>query len=98
MIPPHEFPPEYNLMTRPEEPIHKISGKHLGESAKAVRFEIHQINGRDTTFTDNFGDPIRKTEWFPFSQVKSISTQAPSSDELDEIQVKEWILKQKGLL
>ena len=77
-------------MSRQEEPIYTLKGYHLGETAKAVHFEVHEIHGRKLE--------IPKKEWFPFSQMKSSLKAAPDSGEFDEIVVKEWILKAKNLL
>lgn len=66
-----------------------VKGTHLGESAKAVKFSISEING------EPFDPP--KMEWFPFSQVEKIFRD-PASTGNDSLLVSEWIVKQKGLI
>lgn len=67
-----------------------LQGYNLGETGKAVKFEIHQINGTPLEHP--------KSEWFPFSQMKSSTKAAPGSDEFDNLVVSEWICKQKSLV
>lgn len=70
------------------EKTYVLSGYHMGESAKAVKFDVHEIDGTPVNPTT--------TQWFPFSQVKAIVKNR--GEELDTLTVKEWILEQKGLL
>ena len=66
-----------------------LTGTHLGESAKAIRFRVTQV-GNDPL------DPP-KCEWFPFSQVEKIHTDK-NLEGADWIMVSEWICKQKELI
>ena len=66
-----------------------ITGTHLGESAKAVKFQINDISGEPV-------DPPQTT-WFPFSQVQRITMSATEVGK-DCLVVSEWILKEKGLI
>ena len=75
-------------MSRASAPTVLIEGYHLGESSKAVKFGIHQINGQPLAET--------KTEWFPFSQVSKIY-QAKGA-EFDSLTCSDWICKTKGLI
>lgn len=76
-------------MSRPGNTYVGIHGTNLGESAKAVKFSINEING------EPFDPP--KTEWFPFSQIERIFKD-PKSTGNDSLLVTEWICKQKGLI
>lgn len=66
-----------------------VKGTHLGESAKAVKFSISEING------EPFDPP--KIEWFPFSQTEKIFRDKNSVGN-DSLLVTEWVCKQKGLI
>lgn len=79
-------------MTRPGEVTHTLQGYHLGETGKALRFQVLQING------DPLEDGESKTEWFPLSQVRSITRAAQGSGEMDNIKVTEWILTAKEMI
>jgi len=68
-----------------------LQGKNLGETAKALKFEIEGINGAPV-------DVEPKAQWFPLSQIKSITTATPDSDKQDEIKVSEWILMKKEII
>ena len=78
-------------MSNPVAPPNHVSlnGYHLGESAKAVKFSVHQVNG------DELPEPV--VGWYPFSQTKSITTDR-STSEFDCIVVTKWIAEQKGLV
>lgn len=83
-------------VARPTEPTYRLSGYNLGETGKAVRFQCFKINGAPAFEEDS------KTEWFPMSQVKSMTkvpasrrVEGDSNGEMDELVVKEWILKAK---
>lgn len=79
-------------MTHPGEVTHTLQGYHLGETGKALRFQVFQING------ETFNDGEAKTEWFPLSQVRSITRAAQGSGEMDNIKVTEWILTAKEMI
>lgn len=66
-----------------------LGGKRLRETDKAVHFYVESVSG----------SPVYnpRAEWFPFSQMAKSKTD-PVGDEEDTITVKEWIVKQKGLL
>ena len=76
-------------MSRPGNVFIGVKGTHLGESSKAVKFAINEING------EPFDPP--KIEWFPFSQTERIFKD-PKSTGNDSLMVSEWVCKQKGLL
>lgn len=104
-IPPWVVDPDANKQTtfeRTVNPIqragdnyHTLQGYAMRETDKAILFEVYQLDGQEINLT-------RREMWFPFSQVKSITRAAPTTDgnaiEYDNIQVKEWILKQKEIL
>lgn len=69
-----------------------LTGTKLGETEKAVKFSILQINGMPVDLA-----PKDKTQWFPFSQLKKM-TSDPASAGQDVIVVSEWICEQKNLL
>jgi len=66
-----------------------VTGSRLGETGKAVKFEIQKIGEI----------PVEPsiTTWFPFSQVDKSFTN-PNETNNDYLIVSEWILKEKGLL
>lgn len=66
-----------------------LTGTHVGESTKAVRFRVDSISGVE----------LEKTvvEWFPFSQVEKMTTDKNTEGQ-DTLVVSEWICKQKGLM
>jgi hypothetical protein len=70
-----------------------LSGTIGAETEKAILFTVHGVDSEEV-------EP--KKEWFPLSQVKSITraavTEAIEEQEEDVIVVKEWICKQKGLV
>ena len=76
-------------MNRPNQVYIGIKGTHMGESAKAVKFSINEIEG------EVFDPP--KTEWFPFSQITRIFKD-PNSVGNDSLMASEWLCKQKGLI
>lgn len=80
-----------NTMSRTET-LHIISGYHLGETGKAVRFCIHEVAGE--TVEEQNG----KTEWFPLSQVRKMTRSPAGSNEYDTLTVTEWILNAKELI
>jgi hypothetical protein len=75
-------------MSRAEEPNVTITGYHLGETERAVKFSIHAVAGEEI-------DP--DVQWFPLSQIKSI-TRATQGSQRDTLVVKQWIARQKGLV
>lgn len=74
---------------RAADPKVTVTGTYLGESAKAIQFNITQIG---STPLDK---PI--TTWFPFSQIEKIY-KSPKEIGKDYLVVSEWILIQKDLL
>ena len=73
-----------------QEIYYKLNGIIMAETAAAIKFRIKGIEGK-LWAEDNF-----QTEWFPLSQVKSITRSQNNSPDLDSIEVKDWILKTKG--
>jgi len=70
---------------------YKINGTIITETEKAVRFRIKGIS--DKMWAEhNF-----VTEWFPLSQIKSLTRVNSDSSDMDSLEVKEWILRTKGL-
>jgi exosome complex RNA-binding protein Csl4 len=78
-------------MSRPATQYIKVYGYRLRETEKAVQFEVHKVGD------DELETP--KREWFPFSQMKSqnYSTQQDRTT-FDDIQVNDWVLRQKELI
>jgi len=74
-------------MSRINDTKCSITGTELRRTAKAVQFRIDFI-GKDAL-------DVSKTEWFPFSQ---ISTMSKDDEGNDVMMVSEWILKEKELL
>ena len=77
------------------EPTYILTGTHLGESSKAVRFSFHTIKENATGKDISHYDPP-ETHWFPLSQVTTINRGAIGED--DYIIAKRWILIQKEIL
>lgn len=79
----------------PNPADHKLTGRHLGETARALKFQIETINGNpfDAEAMDK-----GNTHWFPLTQVVNITKAALSSNDLDQITVKNWIMREKGLV
>ena len=67
----------------------KIDGVITRETAAALLFTIEDASTGEST-----------SHWFPLSQIKSIrrTSHDVSLDELDTIEVANWLLKQKGLI
>lgn len=82
-------------MSRPSEPTYTLTGHHLGESAKAVKFQVFSIK-RDST-GEELEQEDQKTQWFPFSQIQKI-TRSEDPEDMDTLTVKEWILIQKEMI
>jgi hypothetical protein len=76
-------------MSRPATVYVRITGTIIGETEKAIRLRMVTCNGVSINPPQN--------EWFPFSQITSITHPAPDSDELASIMVPEWICEKKGL-
>ena len=92
-------------MTRESEPTYTLKGKHLAESAKAVKFRVDDIVEDVNLSGVNLDSP--KIEWFPFSQISRMVKVPPpnytenapdAEEEKDIIVVKRWILQQKGFI
>ena len=66
-----------------------LTGTHIAESTKAIRFRVDSISGEPLTES--------KTEWFPLSQVEKITIKQDVVGE-DILVVSEWICKAKELL
>ena len=73
----------------PTDVLVTITGTHLAESAKAIKFQVLKIDGTPI-------DPP-KTEWFPFSQVRKIFKNPHATGE-DYLMATEWICKAKELV
>ena len=67
-----------------------ITGRYLGETAKAVRFAVHQVNGEHLL--------TPQSEWFPFSQIERSCIDPEGTEATDYLIISEWIAKQKDLL
>ena len=78
-------------MSRPNPQV-TVTGRHVGESAKAVRFIIHTVSGFDLEKP--------QAEWFPLSQITKIHKSPDTTAERPEdyIVCSEWICKQKKLI
>ena len=67
----------------------KIDGIITRETAAALLFTIEDFSSNESS-----------SHWFPLSQIKSIVRKSHdvTLDELDTIEVANWLLKQKGLI
>lgn len=73
-----------------EPPLVALSGIIQGETAKAIRFEIHAIGEQELP-----EDKIKQA-WFPLSQVpKTLRQSHISEDMVDCLWVKDWIWRAK---
>ena len=77
------------------EPTYTLTGTHLGESSKAVRFSFHTIK-ENATGVDIKHYDSPETHWFPLSQITKIHQGLADGD--DYIIAKRWILIQKEIL
>lgn len=82
----------------PESPLHKLVGRIITETDKAILFHCNEIDG-------NEWDPAHpRRNWFPISQVGTISRgkryidEEDKADEADTVTIKRWILQQKGIV
>ena len=72
------------------DPIHTIHGTIIRETEKALLIAVSAIGtGRFEEITNH---------WFPFSQVTKIFRSPPDETGKDYILVKEWLVREKGLL
>lgn len=76
-------------MSRPNTVFVGVKGTLLGETTKAVKFSVSEVNG------EIFDPPAM--HWFPFSQIEKIFKDAQSVGN-DSLMVSEWICKEKGLI
>jgi len=76
-------------MASSNEVVYTLTGNNLGESEKAVKFEVFQLSGTD------LDSPI--TQWFPKSQIRKMFRD-PNTPNTDWIIVTEWILRQKQMV
>jgi len=78
------------------QPIYLVLGRLIRETDKAVLIRIIQVE--DTKL------PASVHEWFPLSQI--VDSKITSLDEteedgtltLDRFNIKEWLIKEKGLI
>jgi hypothetical protein len=80
--------------TSTPEPTYILKGTRLGETEKAVKFVIDEINGLPW---DCEAQDLPRAQWFPLSQVVNMST-SPHGDGEDTITVKAWIMQQKEII
>ena len=74
------------------EQVHVLTGEIKAETGKALLIHCTEIDG-------NPWDPeTPKSHWIPYSQITTITKQAPESELPDSVTVKRWILQQKGLV
>ena len=78
-------------MNRPAGQIHQLEGYISGETEKAILVEVCKLDGMEVVPEE------KKKEWFPLSQVTSITRQPKGSQELESLVVSNWILRAKGL-
>jgi len=78
--------------------FYPVEGIAVRETEKAILFEVYLVNGCDP-------EPTNRKQWFPLSQVKSITYNHVNSPEdpdaelqYDKMMVKQWLLKNKDLL
>lgn len=74
---------------KPEDTYIALQGRKMGETEKAVRFLVLE------TPDGSIPKEKQKGIWLPLSQIKSITTAAPGSDDPDVVTCKEWIWKAK---
>lgn len=74
--------------SKPPAGHYNLGGNILGESPKAIKFEVVSINGLPI---DTY-----KTEWFPKSQIKSTVRGVELGE--DNICVTEWLYSVKDLV
>lgn len=77
-------------MSRIPEPTYILTGRNLGRTARAVRFEIEKINGAVVELDSSI-------HWFPLSQVVD-EQECVGPEELDTLTVKQWIMQQKEII
>lgn len=90
--------PTPETTVRPGDRFHTLQGFIHRETERAILFEPHQLNGSPLAV-----DPKPARHWFPLSQCKSITRAAPADTdtgevEYDNLTVKEWLLKDKGIM
>ena len=74
---------------KPEDTYIALQGRKMGETEKAVRFLVLE------TPDGSIPKEKQKGIWLPLSQIKSLTTAAPGSDDPDVVTCKEWIWKAK---
>lgn len=81
------------MRTSAPEKFHRLQGYRIRSTEKAILFEVHQVDGNPLTTPG-------VQHWFPRSQMKSsvYVHKADSGEEMDMIEVKEWIVKDKELI
>lgn len=89
-----------HVSVRPGDRFHTLQGFIHRETERAILFEPHQLNGSPLEV-----DPKPARHWFPISQCRSITRAAPvppdddtGEIEYDNLTVKEWLLKEKGIM
>lgn len=83
--------PTSTTPSNPESTI--VYGYILGSSNKAIKFECYQLQG--LSVCDERGTP--RTEWFPLSQCTRWY-KTKEINEMDWIEVPNWLLKKKEML
>ena len=76
-------------ISAPSKPDVVVTGNKLGESEKAIKFEVLKV---DTVVLDN-----PKTEWFPLSQINKTFVNPNKMDE-DTLTISNWIATTKGYI
>lgn len=76
-------------MSNSNSRIYRLSGYKKRETEKAILFEVVEIDDIPTNKDSSM--------WFPISQISSALYNPPNSQDLDWIEVPEWIVEAKGL-
>lgn len=82
------FYEEEQMRTSTPQSYTSVQGTKLFETGKAVQFRVESVANEPLDET--------KVEWFPLSQVKSMTT--GNSDGTDTLEVADWLLRTKELI
>ena len=78
------------MATYPPSKIYLVLGYLTRETEKAVLINIHEIEGAAV-------DEVQG-HWIPKSQIVDQKLEDSSSEDFDRFNIKEWILKERGLV
>ena len=75
---------------RLQDKTYLVLGYLIRETEKACYINIHEVEGETV-------DEI-KGHWIPKSQIVDEKIQTESSEDFDRFNIKEWIMKERGLV